>query len=54
MDILSLQAKIGDLWLPNSVDLIDYDSIQNETLPEHIDRVGLQVWSRQGMVEKIS
>ena len=53
MDILSLQAKIDDLWLPNTVDLIDYDSIQNETLREHIDRVGLQVWIRQGFEEKI-
>jgi predicted nucleotidyltransferase len=45
-DILSLQVKIEDLWLPNTVDLIDYNSIKNEALREHIDRVGLLVWSR--------
>lgn len=45
-DILSLQVKIEDLWLPNAVDLVDYDSIKNEALREHIDRVGLLVWSR--------
>ena len=45
-DILSLQVTIEDLWLPNAVDLIDYSSIRNEALREHIDRVGLLVWSR--------
>ena len=45
-DILSLQVKIEDLWLPNAVDLIDYNSIKNEALREHIDRVGILVWSR--------
>jgi len=45
-DILSLQVKIEDLWLPNAVDLIDYNSINNEALREHIDRVGILVWSR--------
>lgn len=45
-DILSLQVKIEDRWLPNAVDLIDYNSIKNEALREHIDRVGILVWSR--------
>lgn len=45
-DILSLQVKIEDRWLPNAVDLIDYNSINNEALREHIDRVGILVWSR--------
>lgn len=45
-DILTLQVEIEDLWLPYSVDLIDYNSIQNDALREHIDRVGKVVWSR--------
>lgn len=44
-DVLAMQVQIDELWLPCSVDLVIYDRIENEELKDHIDRVGMQVWS---------
>ena len=45
-DVLSIQVQMDDLWLPTAVDILIYDSIQNPALLDHIDRVGVLVWSR--------
>lgn len=44
-DILPIQVRIDELWLPCAVDIVIYDQIENQSLKEHIDRVGQVVWS---------
>jgi type I restriction enzyme, S subunit len=45
-DIISLSGKLEDLELPYKIDLIDYTSIKEPALQEHIDRVGIEFYSR--------
>jgi uncharacterized protein len=40
-------TEIEDLWLPNEVDLISYESIVNTALKEHIDNFGRVVWKKE-------
>ena len=50
IEIMELQTKISDLWLPNQVDLVTYDTIENPDLKDHIDRVGIVVWDKASTV----
>ncbi len=45
-DILNLIGKLEDLNLPYKVDLLDYNTIKEPALIEHIDRVGIEFYSR--------
>mgnify|MGYP001806189445 CR=1 FL=1 len=45
-DILSLGVKLDDLNLPYKIDLLDYHTIKEPALQEHIDRVGIEFYSR--------
>lgn len=45
-DITSISIKIDDLNIGLSVDLLDYHSINEPALKEHIDRVGIEFYSR--------
>jgi type I restriction enzyme S subunit len=45
-DITSISVKIDDLNIGLSVDLLDYHSINEPALKEHIDRVGIEFYSR--------
>lgn len=45
-DILSLKSKLGDLNLPHEIDLINYSTIKDEDVIEHIDRVGIVFYER--------
>lgn len=45
-DILSLSSKLDDLNLPYEIDLINYSSIKDEDVIEHIDRVGIVFYER--------
>lgn len=42
--LLSLEGLIDDLLFPWTVDLANYDTIDNPTLREHIDRVGIAIY----------
>lgn len=42
-EICNLSTKLDDLDLPYTIDLIDYQSITNDALKNHIDRVGFVV-----------
>lgn len=44
-DILKMSAAIDKLGIGFEVDLIDYDSIKEEALREHVDRVGAEFYS---------
>ncbi|WP_233545718.1 nucleotidyltransferase family protein [Parabacteroides sp. AM08-6] len=46
-DISSLVGAFEESVLPYFVDVILYSSIHNEALKEHIDRVGIPVYSSQ-------
>ncbi len=45
-DILESKVKIENLSLPYKVDLIIYDSINEQDLISHIDRVGISLFER--------
>lgn len=45
-DILFLTGKLEDLNLPYKIDLINYHTIKEPALVEHIDRVGIEFYSR--------
>ncbi len=45
-DMLNLHLKWDELDLPYKLDLLDYTSIKEPALKEHIDRVGVELYSR--------
>lgn len=45
-DVLDASIQIDDLFLPYKVDLILYDRIEEPSLLEHIDRVGITLYDR--------
>jgi type I restriction enzyme S subunit len=45
-DILRLSGKLDELNLPYKMDLLDYNTTEEPALVEHIDRVGVEVYSR--------
>lgn len=49
-DILRLQTEIDDLLLPYEFDFCIYDHIENAELKDHIDRRGIEIYSRKEMV----
>jgi predicted nucleotidyltransferase len=47
-DILTLGVQLEELNLPYQIDLINYNTIKEPALKEHIDRVGIEIYSRSG------
>lgn len=45
-DILKLHGQLDDLNLPYKMDLLDYATIKEKALVEHIDRVGIPIYFR--------
>ena len=43
-DILTLSVAIDEFWIPNKIDLIIYDRINEPELNEHINRVGITLF----------
>lgn len=43
---ISILSELDDLLLPYEIDLLEYDSITNVDLKDHIDRVGVEIYSR--------
>ncbi len=41
----SLELKLDELYLPYKIDMVIYDTIANDALKEHIDRVGMVFYS---------
>ena len=39
-------SKLEDLDLPYKIDIVDYNGINNKELKEHIDRVGISLFTR--------
>jgi len=46
-DILNLSVELDDLDLPYKIDLVIYDRIEEKSLKEHIDRVGVGLFERR-------
>jgi type I restriction enzyme S subunit len=45
-DLLQMGSQLDDLNLPYKTDLLDYHTISEPALAEHIDRVGIEFYSR--------
>jgi predicted nucleotidyltransferase len=48
-DLLTIEGALDDLLLPYKFDLSLYESIENEELLNHIQRVGLVFYERQAI-----
>lgn len=46
-DLLAIETELDDLLLPYLIDLSLLDQIENESLLEHIRRVGITFYSRK-------
>lgn len=46
-DILDISIAIDELYLPYKFDIVIYDRIKEPALLEHIDRVGIILFSKQ-------
>lgn len=44
--ICQIGSRLDDLDLPYKIDIIDYNGISNRELKEHIDRVGISLFTR--------
>jgi len=45
--VLKTDGKLNDeTLLPYQFDLVNYDTINNEALKEHIDRIGIEIYKR--------
>ncbi|PKL19111.1 MAG: hypothetical protein CVV49_02595 [Spirochaetae bacterium HGW-Spirochaetae-5] len=44
--ICQIGSRLDDLDLPYKVDIVDYNAISNKELKEHIDRVGISLFTR--------
>lgn len=45
-DLLSLSVRLDELNLPNNIDLIDYLSLNDKDVIEHIDRIGIVFYEK--------
>jgi type I restriction enzyme S subunit len=45
-DLLNLYVKWDDLEIPYKLDLLRYETIKESDLKDHIDRVGIEIYSR--------
>ncbi|MCF8308940.1 MAG: nucleotidyltransferase domain-containing protein [Bacteroidales bacterium] len=46
-DILNLSVDLDELDLPYKIDLVIYERIEEKSLKEHIDRVGVVLFERE-------
>ena len=44
--LMQIEDQIDDLMMPYTVDLSQYDQLENTGLIEHIDRVGVEIYTR--------
>lgn len=47
-EFMQIENQIDDLMLPYTVDLSQYKQLANAELIEHIDRVGVEIYSEKG------
>jgi len=45
--LLAIETQIDDLLLPYTIDLCLFEKIENSNLVDHIQRVGIEFYSRQ-------
>jgi len=44
-EMMQIEDQIDDLYLPYMIDLSQYEKLNNSNLIEHIDRVGVSIYS---------
>lgn len=47
-ELMQIEDQIDDLMLPYTVDLSQYRLLENAELIAHIDRVGVEIYARDG------
>jgi predicted nucleotidyltransferase len=45
-ELMKIEDQIDDLYLPYGVDLSQYEQLTNSDLMDHIDRVGVVIYSK--------
>ena len=53
LELESLRLDLDELYIIYKLDLVEYDRISNLELKEHIDRVGVEIYNRNGAEEGI-
>jgi len=48
-EFLQIEDQIDDLYLPYMVDLSQYKQLTNSDLIEHIDRIGINIYTREAL-----
>ncbi len=46
LELMQIEGQIDDLYLPYMVDLSQYEKLTNSDLIEHIDRIGVNIYTR--------
>jgi len=46
-ELMQIEDEIDDLYLPYQVDLSQYEALENTDLLEHINRVGVAIYSKK-------
>lgn len=46
VNVCSLVAQLDELPMPYKFDIVDYNSINSCALREHIDRVGIEIYTK--------
>lgn len=52
-EFMQIKDQIDDLMLPYTVDISQYRQLENADLIAHIDRVGVVIYSRDAVEEKL-
>ncbi|MBV1916155.1 MAG: nucleotidyltransferase domain-containing protein [Pseudomonadales bacterium] len=50
-ELMQIEDEIDDLYLPYQVDLSQYEAIENSDLLDHINRVGVTIYSNGQVVD---
>jgi len=46
LELMQIEDQIDDLYLPYMIDLSQYEKLTNSALIEHIDRVGVNIYTK--------
>ncbi len=47
LELMQIEDQIDNLYLPYMVDLSQYESLTNKELIEHIDRIGVKIYTKE-------
>jgi predicted nucleotidyltransferase len=47
-DLISMKLELGEIPIANKIDLVIFDQIKEPALTDHINRVGIKLFVREG------